>query len=92
MRWAAGNDGKGFQAKRPEDVHLQRMARAFLMAQAAYAGEGTTPCGKSRGLPSPDFGFVVKLGVCIIRLAGIQVAAITQSRRRGRSGLCTFAA
>ncbi len=38
VRWAASNDGKGFQARKPEEVHLQRRARAFLMANAAYAG------------------------------------------------------
>jgi len=38
VRWCAAMDGKGFDAKNdPKSVHLQRMARAFLMANAAYA-------------------------------------------------------
>lgn len=38
VRWCANTDGKGFDAQgKPENVHLQRMARAFLMA-AAFAG------------------------------------------------------
>jgi hypothetical protein len=39
VRWCANTDGKGFDAQgKPENVHLQRMARAFLMTHAAYAG------------------------------------------------------
>jgi len=39
VRWAASLDGKGFDPQgKPENVHLQRMARAFLALNAAYAG------------------------------------------------------
>jgi len=39
VRWCANVDGKGFDPKNdPKNVHLQRMARAFLSMQAAYAG------------------------------------------------------
>ncbi len=39
VRWAANTDGKGFDPHgKPENLHLQRMARAFLSLQAAYAG------------------------------------------------------
>ncbi|MEJ5201120.1 MAG: Rad52/Rad22 family DNA repair protein [Anaerolineales bacterium] len=39
VRWCASTDGKGFDPKgKPENTHLQRMARAFLMLHAAYAG------------------------------------------------------
>ncbi len=39
LRWCANTDGKGFDPKgRPENVRLQRMARAFLALNAAYAG------------------------------------------------------
>ncbi|GIV67057.1 MAG: hypothetical protein KatS3mg047_1450 [Bellilinea sp.] len=39
VRWCANTDGKGFDTKNdPKNVHLQRMARAFLALQAAYAG------------------------------------------------------
>lgn len=39
VRWAANTDGKGFDPKgRPENVQLQRMARALLALNAAYAG------------------------------------------------------
>ncbi|GAP12187.1 hypothetical protein BECAL_03391 [Bellilinea caldifistulae] len=39
VRWCANTDGKGFDPQgKPENVHLQRMARAFLALQAAYAG------------------------------------------------------
>ncbi|GIV65543.1 MAG: hypothetical protein KatS3mg046_803 [Bellilinea sp.] len=38
VRWAAAVDGKGFDTKNdPKNIHLQRMARAFLSLQAAYA-------------------------------------------------------
>lgn len=39
VRWAANTDGKGYDPQgKPEGVHLQRMARAFLSLQSAYAG------------------------------------------------------
>ncbi len=39
VRWCANVDGKGFDPKNdPKNVHLQRMARAFLSLNAAYAG------------------------------------------------------
>jgi len=39
IRWCANEDGKGFDPKgNPKNVYIQRMARAFLTAQAAYAG------------------------------------------------------
>lgn len=39
VRWCANTDGKGFNTKNePKNVHLQRMARAFLTLQSAYAG------------------------------------------------------
>jgi hypothetical protein len=39
VRWCANADGKGFNTKNePMNVHLQRMARAFLTLQSAYAG------------------------------------------------------
>jgi hypothetical protein len=40
IRWAAGDDGKGkgFEPKDEKGKHLQRMAKAFLMLNAAYAG------------------------------------------------------
>lgn len=39
VRWCANEDGKGFDPKgNPKNVYIQRMARAFLTAQAAYAG------------------------------------------------------
>jgi len=39
VRWCANTDGKGFDPQgKPENVHLQRMARAFLALNAAYAG------------------------------------------------------
>lgn len=39
VRWCANTDGKGFDPKgKAEAIHLQRMARAFLMLNAAYAG------------------------------------------------------
>jgi len=39
IRWAANTDGKGFDPQgKPENLHLQRMARAFLAVNAAYAG------------------------------------------------------
>ncbi|GAP11859.1 hypothetical protein BECAL_03053 [Bellilinea caldifistulae] len=39
VRWAANTDGKGYDPQgKPEGIHLQRMARAFLSLQSAYAG------------------------------------------------------
>jgi hypothetical protein len=39
VRWCANVDGKGFDPKNdPKNIHLQRMARAFLALNAAYAG------------------------------------------------------
>ncbi len=39
IRWCANTDGKGYDAKNdPKNIHLQRMARAFLALQASYAG------------------------------------------------------
>jgi hypothetical protein len=39
VRWCASLDGKGFDTKNDtKNVHLQRMARAFLSLQSAYAG------------------------------------------------------
>lgn len=39
VRWAASTDGKGFDPKNdPKNIHFQRMARAFLSLQSAYAG------------------------------------------------------
>jgi hypothetical protein len=40
VRWCANpeNAEKGYQPKTAEGQHLQRMARAFIMANAAYAG------------------------------------------------------
>jgi hypothetical protein len=39
VRWCANTDGKGFDPKNdPKHIHLQRMARAFLALNAAYAG------------------------------------------------------
>lgn len=38
VRWLAAMDGKGFQPRNPTDQHAQRMARAFLTLQSAYAG------------------------------------------------------
>ena len=39
LRWCANTDGKGYDPKgKPEAVHIQRMARAYLALQAAYAG------------------------------------------------------
>lgn len=39
LRWAANTDGMGFDPKNdPKHIHLQRMARAFLAVNAAYAG------------------------------------------------------
>lgn len=39
IRWCANTDGKGFDSRNdPKNVHLQRMARAFLSVNAAYAG------------------------------------------------------
>lgn len=40
VRWCANTDGKGFDPKNdPKHIHLQRMARAFLALNAAYAGD-----------------------------------------------------
>ncbi len=39
VRWCANMDGKGYDPQgKPEGIHLQRMARAFLSLQSAYAG------------------------------------------------------
>lgn len=39
IRWCANTDGKGFDARNdPKNVHLQRMARALLLMNTAYAG------------------------------------------------------
>lgn len=38
VRWLASTDGKGFQPRNPTDQQAQRMARAFLSLQSAYAG------------------------------------------------------
>ncbi len=39
VRWCANVDGKGFDPKgKPENTHLQRMARAFLTLNAVHAG------------------------------------------------------
>lgn len=39
IRWCANTDGKGYDTKNdPKNIHLQRMARAFLAINAAYAG------------------------------------------------------
>jgi hypothetical protein len=39
VRWCAAVDGKGYDPQgKPENLHLQRMARAFLATLAAYAG------------------------------------------------------
>ncbi|MEJ5200855.1 MAG: hypothetical protein WHV66_01365, partial [Anaerolineales bacterium] len=39
VRWCANTDGKGYDPQgKPEGIHLQRMARAFLAINAAYAG------------------------------------------------------
>lgn len=38
IKWAANTEGKGFDPKSNKDVALQRMARAFLMLNVAYAG------------------------------------------------------
>jgi hypothetical protein len=38
VRWLASVDGKGFQPRNPADQVAQRMARAFLSLQSAYAG------------------------------------------------------
>lgn len=39
LRWCAATGEKGFDTKNdPKNVHLQRMARAFLTLQSAYAG------------------------------------------------------
>ena len=39
VRWCANTDGKGFDPQgKPEHIRLQRMARAFLALNAAYAG------------------------------------------------------
>ncbi|WP_322508124.1 Rad52/Rad22 family DNA repair protein [Anaerolinea sp.] len=38
VRWLAGTGEKGFQPRNPTDQNAQRMARAFLSVNAAYAG------------------------------------------------------
>lgn len=38
VRWLAAVSGKGFEPRTPEDRYAQRMARAFLALQSAYAG------------------------------------------------------
>ena len=39
LRWCANTDGKGFDPRNePTNVHLQRMAKAFIALQSAYAG------------------------------------------------------
>lgn len=38
VRWLAATNGKGFEPRTAEDRHAQRMARAFLALNAAYAG------------------------------------------------------
>jgi len=38
VRWLASVDGKGFQPRNLADQQAQRMARAFLTLQSAYAG------------------------------------------------------
>ena len=38
VRWLAAVSGKGFEPRTPEDRYAQRMAKAFLSLQSAYAG------------------------------------------------------